>query len=132
MNEKELIDYCMAYYGPGADLYEDFFPNTDGTNGITVAEISNAYQTLTGIKHKFCFGTPDRELVRDIILYHRGSELLDLEYGTFIETKILGLSKTRARVKESWIKEYQSMGITIDKEFLEHCENRLNELGILK
>jgi hypothetical protein len=121
----------MSFYGTGADLYEDMFKNSNGIDGCSKSEVIKAIDQIGLVKkHKWYGGTSDRELVRDVMLYNRGTDVLDLEHGQWIEKNLLGRKLTRERIKQYWEKHYEGFGIKITKKMRSDWEKRLDQLGI--
>jgi hypothetical protein len=128
---ETLINYCLSFYGPSAGLYEDNFKNEDGTEGCSREEILKAIQELEKIEDfEFFGGSGDRELVRDVMLFRRGWDLLNLEKGQYIEKNLLGKPLSRERIKQYWEKDIQGFGIKITKQMRKNWEKRLDELEI--
>lgn len=128
---KDLINYCLSFYGPSAGLYEDNFKNEDGTKGCTKEEIIKAIQELNKIEDfEFFGGSGDREIVRDVMLFRRGWDLLNLEHGQYIEKNMLGKPMSRERIKQYWAKDVEGFGIKITKKIKAQWEKRLDELEI--
>ena len=128
---KDLINYCLSFYGPSAGLYEKNFKNQDGTLGCSKDEIIRAIQDLNKIEDfEFFGGSGDREIIRDIMLFRRGWDLLNLEHGQYIEANILGKSISRERIKQYWEKHYEGFDIKVTKQMRKNWEKRLDELEI--
>lgn len=128
---KELINYCLSFYGPNAGLYEDNFVNADGSKGCTKEEIIQAISKLNKIQDfEFFGGSADRELIRDVMLLGRGWDLLNLEHGQYIEKNLLNQSVSRERIKQYWEKDIQGFGIKITKKMRNDWEKRLDALEI--
>ena len=121
----------MSFYGPFADLYEDNFKNQDGSFGCSKKEIVKAIKELESIKdHEWDGGSSDRELVRDVMLFRRGWDLLDLEFGQYIEKNLLGKPMSRERIKQYWTKNLEGMDIKITPQMKKKWEKRLDQLEI--
>ena len=128
---KDLINYCLSFYGPGAGLYESNFKNKSGAQGCSKEEIIQAIQELTKIKdHEFFGGSGDREIVRDVMLFRRGWNLLNLEHGQYIERHLLGQVLTRDRIKQYWVKDMDAFDIKVTPKMKKDWEKRLDELQI--
>jgi len=128
---KDLINYCLSFYGPSANLYQDNFVNENGTFGCSKAEIIKAIQELNKIKeHEWLGGSGDRELIRDVMLFRRGWDLLNLEHGQYIEKHLLGKQISRERIKNYWEKDLQGFGIKVTAKIRKNWEKRLDELEI--
>ena len=129
---KDLINNCLSFYGPSAGLYEENFKNEDGTFGCSKEEIIKAIQELNKIKdHEWFGGSADREIVRDVMLFRRGWNLLNLEYGQYIEKELLGKTLSRARIKQYWVEHYKGFDIKVTAQMKKDWEKRLDQLGIL-
>lgn len=128
---KDLISYCLSFYGPSAGLYEKNFKNEDGTFGCSKEEIIRAIQELNKIEDfEFFGGSGDREIVRDVMLFRRGWDLLNLEHGQYIEKVMLGKTLSRDRIKQYWEKDMEAFDIKVTKQMRKNWEKRLDELEI--
>ena len=96
---ENLRGYLKSYYGKDSFYGEDFFPNNDGSYGVSISEMNLAIwvwysaclknETDTSILWE---GSWAREVLRDIMFFNRGKDLTKLEHGLYIALDILKLS----------------------------------------
>lgn len=71
-------DYCLAFYGQDG-LYPSFLPD------LSEEELDKAISERIDFKGlDFCGDSYDREIVRDLMFYYRGSKLSSLEHQNIV------------------------------------------------
>jgi len=97
---KEEVDdlkgYLKNYYGKDSHYGKDFFPNNDGSYGVSISEMNLAIYTWYSacLKNEtdtsiLWEGSWAREVLRDIMFYNRGKDLTKAEHGLYIAIDIL-------------------------------------------
>lgn len=96
---NNLRGYLQDYYGNNSSHGEDFFPNNDGSYGVSISEMNLAiymwYSACLNNKTDESIlweGSWAREVLRDIMFYNRKSDLTKIEHGLYIALNILKLS----------------------------------------
>jgi len=109
---REFQEYVFSFYGKDGIYGQDYFEGGATTEEILLA--TNQYLSFCAKNPNF-WGqgdTMDREIVRDIILYHRGEKIDGLEHGDYIK-----------RMKKTTILEYGGIlqpmigGVNADPRF---------------
>ena len=72
--EWEWVEYIYNFYGEGGIYAEEFFPEIDGA-GVSYSEIILAMKVRNLIIDEPFDGSIDREIVRDIMLEARFSDV---------------------------------------------------------
>ena len=95
---NNLRGYLQDYYGNDSFYSEDFFPNNDGSYGVSISEMNLAiymwYSACLNNKTDESIlweGSWAREVLRDIMFYNRKSDLTKIEHGLYIALNILKL-----------------------------------------
>ena len=71
---SEFVEYIYNFYGEGGIYAEEFFPEIDGA-GVSYSEIILAMKVRNLIIDEPFDGSIDREIVRDIMLEARFSDV---------------------------------------------------------
>lgn len=108
----DLAMYASRFYLP-YQTYGDFFEDYGGLTFDEVLEGAEWYDTN---QENYC-ETPDREMLRDILLYKKGkTDLNRLEFGLWLKKNYLGEYVSKEDILSNWeydIRIYQNGG---DKE----------------
>jgi len=96
---EDLREYLQTYYGNDSLYGKDFFPNNNGSYGVSISEMNLAIWVWYSacLKNKtdetiLWEGSWAREVLRDIMFFHRGNDLTKVEHGLYIALDILKLS----------------------------------------